>query len=102
MDRRRILIGSTVVLLGAASPMQAQQQGYQPPGVMPGRPLRVEPVQGPAPVQGFAAVQPVNGFEEPKMTFGERTKMLLYRLGILKDPPIVILPGTITRAQRDK
>lgn len=104
---RRFLIGSTVVLLGAANPMTAQQpQGFQAPGIMPGRPYRVEPVQGVAPVQGMAGVQPVTGIpglEEPRLSLLDRTRILLYRIGLLRnmpESPIQTAPGTVTRSPR--
>lgn len=104
MKKRRILMGGAVVLLGATNPMMAQQPpGFQAPGIMPGRPYKVEGVQG---VQDVPAVQPVKtvggipGMEEPKLTFMERTRLLLYRVGIIKESPIQTAPGTMTRAPK--
>lgn len=106
-QRRRFLIGSTMVLLGMANPLAAQQPpGFQAPGIIPGRPYKVEPVPGVGAVPGVAPVQGINGMpglEEPKLSLMDRTRVLLHKIGLLKnapESPIQTAPGTITRAPR--
>ena len=104
MKRRQLILGGAVTLLGAANPMMAQQPpGFQAPGIMPGRPYKVDNVKGVGKVEGVGPVAPVVGMAEPKLSLLDRTRLLLYRVGLLKDAPespIITAPGSTTRAPR--
>jgi hypothetical protein len=104
MKKKRMLVGGAVVILGAANPLMAQQPpGFQAPGIIPGRPYKVEPVKG---VEGVPPVPPAQvagampGLEEPNLSLLERTRLLLYRIGIIKESPIQTAPGSMTRAPK--
>ncbi len=104
MKKRRIILGGAVTLLGMANPMMAQQPpGFQAPGILPGRPYRVEAVQGVGAVEGVKPVAGVPGMEEPKLSLLDRTRLLLYRVGLLKnmpESPIITQPGSVTGEPR--